>query len=68
MIVGTMKDEKLKMRIQSSYTLGSTGRKIVSHGHAGGTRPGQARKTTKDLSAHESEEHGRGESVGWYAV
>ncbi len=41
---------------------------IVCHGHAGGTRPVQTRKTPKDLSAHESEERGRGESVGLYAV
>ncbi len=40
----------------------------MCHGHDGGTRPGQTRKTPKDLSAHESEERGRGESVGLYAV
>ena len=40
----------------------------MCHGHAGGTRPGQTRKTPKDLSAHESEDRGRGESVGLYAV
>ncbi len=56
-----------------SDTLGCAGRKnstssIVCHGHAGGTRPVQTRKTPKDLSAHESEERGRGESVGLYAV
>jgi hypothetical protein len=62
------------MRIlHSSHTLGCTGRKnrkpsIGSHGHAGDTRPAQTRKTPKDLSVHESEEHGRGESVGWYTV
>ena len=37
---------------------------IGSHGHAGGTRPGETRKTPKNLSAHESEERGREESVG----
>ena len=41
---------------------------IGCHGHAGGTRPGQTRQTPKDLSAHESEERGHGESVGLYAV
>ncbi len=41
---------------------------IGSHGHAGGTSPDQARKTPKDLSAHESEERGCGESVGFHAV
>ena len=41
---------------------------IGSHGHAGGTRPGKKRKTPKNLSAHESEERGREESVGLYAV
>jgi hypothetical protein len=62
------------MRIlHTSHTLGSTGRKnsnpsIGSHDHVGGTRSGQTRKTPKDLSAHESEDHGSGESVGWYAV
>ena len=40
---------------------------IGSHGHAGGTRPGEKRKTPKNLSAHESEERGREESVGLYA-
>ncbi len=60
------------MRIlHASYTLGCAGRKnssIGCHGHAGGTRPGQTRKTPKDLSSHESEECGRGESVGLYVV
>jgi hypothetical protein len=62
------------MRIlHASYTLGCTGRKnstpsIVCHGHVGGTRSGQTRQTPKDLSSHESEECGRGESVGLYAV
>ncbi len=41
---------------------------IGSHGHAGGTRPGQTLKTPKDLSAREREERGRGEGVGLYAV
>ena len=41
---------------------------IGSHGHAGGTRPGEKRKTPKNLSAHESEERGREESVGLYAM
>jgi hypothetical protein len=74
MIVGVMKDKKLKLRIlHASYTLGYAGRKnsktsIGCHGHAGDTRPGQTRKTPKDLSAHESEERGRGESVGLYPV
>ena len=35
---------------------------IGSHGHDGGTRPGEKRKTPKNLSAHESEERGREES------
>jgi hypothetical protein len=56
-----------------SHTLGCAGRKnstpsIVCYGHVGGTRPDQTRKTPKDLSEHESEERGRGESVGLYAV
>ncbi len=56
-----------------SHTLGCAGRKnsttsIGCHGHAGGTRPDQTRKTPKDLSAHEIEERGHGESVGLYAV
>ena len=38
---------------------------IGIHGHAGGTRPGQTRKTPKNLSAHGSEERGREESVGF---
>jgi hypothetical protein len=41
---------------------------IWIHGHAGGTRPDQTRKTPKNLSAHESEERGREESVGLYVV
>ena len=41
---------------------------IGSHGHVGGTRPGEKRKTPKNLSAHESEERGREESVGLYAA
>ena len=41
---------------------------IGSHGHAGDTRPGEKRKTPKNLSAHESEERGREESVGLYPV
>ncbi len=41
---------------------------IGIHGHAGGTRPGETRKTPKNLSTHESEERGREESVGLYAV
>ncbi len=41
---------------------------IGSHGHSGDTRPGQTLKTRKDLSTHESEEGGRGESVGLCAV
>ena len=41
---------------------------IGSHGHAGGTRPDEKRKTPKNLSAHEREERGREESVGLYAV
>ncbi len=49
-----------------SHTLGSSGRKnskpnIGSHGHNEGTRPDKTRKTPKDLSVHESEEHGCGE-------
>ena len=40
---------------------------IGSHGHTGGTRPGQTRKTPKDLSAREREERGRGEGVRLYA-
>jgi hypothetical protein len=66
MIVGVMKDSKLKFRIlHDSHTLGCVGRKnstssIVCHGHAGGTRTGQTRKTPKD--------RGRGESVGLYTV
>ncbi len=49
--------------------LGCTGKNnskssIGSHGHVGGTRPGKTRKTPKDLSVHESEVCGRGESVG----
>ena len=37
---------------------------IGIHDHVGGTRPDQTRKTPKNLSAHESEERGREESVG----
>ena len=37
---------------------------IGSHSHAGGARPGEKRTTPKNLSAHESEERGREESVG----
>ena len=56
-----------------SHTLGYVGRKnskssIGSHGHAGGTRPGQTRKTPKDLSTREIEESGSGEGVGLYVV
>ena len=36
-----------------------------SHSHAGGSRPGEKRTTPKNLSAHESEERGREESVGF---
>ena len=67
MIVGAMKDQKLKLRILQEGRKNSTP-SIGCHGHAGGTRPGQTRKTPKDLRAHESEECGRGESVGLYAV
>ena len=41
---------------------------IGSHGHTGGTRSGEKRKTPKNLSVHESEESGREESVGLYSV
>ena len=41
---------------------------IGSHGHSGGTSPGETHKTPKNLSPHESEERGREESVGLYAV
>jgi hypothetical protein len=70
----------LKRRdLNSSYTLGYSGRSnsktnIGSHGHTGGTRPGQTRKTPKDLSTRECEERRRGEErrcgkgVGLYAV
>ena len=56
-----------------SHTLGCAGRKnctpsIGCHGHSGDTRPDQTRLTPKDLSAHESEERGRGESVGLYVA
>ena len=49
--------------------MGCVGRKnskpnIGIHGHDGGTRPGQTRKTPKNLSVHESEDRGREESVG----
>ena len=37
---------------------------IGSHSHAGGAGPGEKRTTPKNLSAHESEERGREESVG----
>jgi hypothetical protein len=42
--------------------------RIRSHGDAGRTRPGQTRKTPKDLRTREREERGRGEGVGLYAV
>jgi hypothetical protein len=42
--------------------------RIGSSGHAGGTRPGEIRKTPKGLSAREREERGRGEGVGLNAV
>jgi hypothetical protein len=66
-------NERLKTKGKDSTRLGYTGRKkcktsIWSHGHNGDTRPGQTRKTPKDLSVHESEEDGRGESVGWYVI
>jgi hypothetical protein len=70
MIVGVMKDEKLKLRIlHDSDELGSVGRKnskpsIGSHGHAGGMRPCQTRKTPTDLSARDREDRGCGEGVG----
>ena len=72
-INGCRCNERLIVKTEGSHTLGCTGRKnskssIGSHGHAGGTRPDQTRKTTKNLSEHESEECGRGESVGLYAV
>ena len=41
---------------------------IGIHGHTGDTRPDQTHKTPKNLSAHESEERGREESVGLYVV
>ena len=41
---------------------------IGSHVHSGGTRPGQTRKTPKDLSAREREDRGRGEGVELYDV
>ena len=74
MIVGTMKDYKLKLRIlHVSDTQVCAGRKhstpsIGCHGQAGDTRPGQTRKTPKDLRTREREERGRGEGVGLYAV
>jgi hypothetical protein len=62
-----------RRNLNSSDTLGDAGRKnskpnIGIHGQAGGTRPGQTRKTPKNLSAHESDERGREESVGLYDV
>ena len=72
--VGVMRDSSLKRRdLHASHTLGCAGRKnskpnIGIRGHSGGTRPGQTRKTPKNLSAHESEESGREESVGLYVV
>ena len=56
-------DERLKTKVEDSTRLTYTGwggRKnstssIGCHGHVGGTRPDQTRKTPKDLSAHESE-------------
>jgi hypothetical protein len=64
-------NERLIAKTEESkllVTLGCVGRKnskhnIGIHGHAGGTRPGQTRKTPKNLSANESEERGREESV-----
>jgi hypothetical protein len=41
---------------------------LGSHGHVGGTRPGQTWKTTKNLSVHDGEERGCGEGVGLYVV
>ena len=38
---------------------------IGIHGHVGGTRSGQTWETPKNLSAHESQERGREESVGF---
>jgi hypothetical protein len=55
MIVGAMKDQKLKLRILQEGRKNSTP-SIGCHGHAGGTRPGQTCKTPKDLSVHESSE------------
>jgi hypothetical protein len=54
--------------------LGGTGRKNSEtslrtwHGHTGDTRPGQTRKTTKNLSSHDGEELGCGEGMGLYVV
>jgi hypothetical protein len=48
MIVGAMKDQKLKLRILQEGRKNSTP-SIGCHGHAGGTRSDQTRKTPKDL-------------------
>jgi hypothetical protein len=72
-------DERLKTKGEDStrlvYTWVGRVEKIVSlvsglmvTPEARDTRPGQTWKTPKDLSTHESVEHGSGESVGWYVV
>jgi hypothetical protein len=66
-------NERLIVKTEGSHALGCTGRKnrkssIGSHGHTGGTRPDQTRKTTKNLSEHDREERGCGEGVGLYVV
>ncbi len=52
-------------KLGSTHTLGYVGRNdsnpsIGSSGHVLGTRPGQTRKKSKDLSPREREERGRG--------
>jgi len=76
-INGCRYNERLNVQKQGSKrTLGCAGRNnsktsIRSHGHTGGTRPGQTCKTPKDLSSRvygEREERGSGEGVRLYPV
>jgi len=63
--VGVMRDSKVKLRdLNDSHTLGCTGRNnskpgIGSHGHAGGTRPGQTKKDLEREERRNLREHAR---------
>jgi hypothetical protein len=69
-----MRDQTLKRRdLNTSHTLGWSGRnnsesRNGSSGHVRGSRPGQTRKKSKDLSPREREERGCGDSLGRVGV